>query len=60
LGEAAATEGAKEADESNASSKVHTSLRALHAKPHLEKSKAAGVDRKGSLEVDPFRAILLP
>jgi hypothetical protein len=42
LGEAAASEGGKQADEGNTSSKVHASLRALHAKPRLEKSKAAG------------------
>jgi hypothetical protein len=46
LGEAAATEGAKQADKSNASSKVHTSFRALHSKSCLEKSKAAGGDRQ--------------
>jgi hypothetical protein len=42
LGEATASEGAEQADKSNASSKVHTSVRALHAKPRLEKIKAAG------------------
>jgi hypothetical protein len=46
LGEAAAAEGAKQADESNAPSKVHMSVRALHSKPRLEKSKAACPDRK--------------
>ena len=47
LGEATATEGAKQADKSDALSKVHTSVRALHPKPHFEKIKATNLDRKG-------------
>jgi hypothetical protein len=43
LAEASEAERTKQADESNASSKVHTSVRALHVKPRLEKSKAAGL-----------------
>jgi hypothetical protein len=49
LGEAPISEGAKQADKSNASSKVHTRVRALHSKPCLEKNKATGVDRAGSI-----------
>jgi hypothetical protein len=48
LGEAAAPEGDKQADQSNASSRLHTSFCALHSKPHLEKSKAAGADSTGT------------
>jgi len=43
LGETAAAESAKQADKSNASSKVHASPCAVHAKARLEKIKAAGL-----------------
>ena len=43
LGEADAAESHKQVDESNAPNKVRTSARALHPKPHLEKSNGANV-----------------